>query len=169
LNDASGSLTIGVSGSYGFGPPQLAIDHSGNVWSGVVAGYQVLEIPAGYNGTVNPAPAEDPANTPSPIGDPEGTAFDGSNRLWVANAGNSGYDISPNLSLLDTTMSSPSVSVDYEDTDFANGSPSVAVDSAGNVWVLLGNNTVKEYVGIATPVVTPLSLGVKGNKLGAKP
>jgi hypothetical protein len=50
-----------------------------------------------------------------------------------------------------------------------NGALSVAVDSAGNVWILLGNNTVKEYVGVAAPVVAPLSLGVKENKLGTKP
>jgi hypothetical protein len=43
------------------------------------------------------------------------------------------------------------------------------VDSAGNVWVLLNNNTVKEFVGVATPVITPLSVGVKENKLGTKP
>jgi hypothetical protein len=96
-------------------------------------------------------------------------AFDGSNRLWVANAGDSGNQISANLSLLDTTMSPITVSIYYTDADFSNGASSVAVDASGNIWVLLGNNTVKEYVGVATPVVTPLSLGVKENKLGAKP
>jgi hypothetical protein len=43
------------------------------------------------------------------------------------------------------------------------------VDGSGNVWVLLANNTVTEYVGAATPVVTPLALGVQSKKLGAKP
>jgi hypothetical protein len=95
-------------------------------------------------------------------------AFDGSNRLWVVNAGSSGNSPS-NLSLVDTTRTAPNVAVNYSDTALANGPSTVAVDNAGNVWILLGNNTVKEYVGIATPVVTPLSLGVKENKLGAKP
>ena len=45
----------------------------------------------------------------------------------------------------------------------------VAVDGSGNVWVLLANNTVTEYVGVATPVVTPIALGVKNGKLAAKP
>jgi hypothetical protein len=35
--------------------------------------------------------------------------------------------------------------------------------------VLLANNTVTEYVGVATPVVTPIALGVKNGKLAAKP
>jgi hypothetical protein len=45
----------------------------------------------------------------------------------------------------------------------------VAVDGSGDVWVLLANNTVTEYVGLATPVVTPIALGVKNKKLAAKP
>ena len=98
-------------------------------------------------------------------------AFDGSNRLWVANIGGkvNGGTRSPNLSLFDSTQPSGAISIDYADSTFSNGPSSVAVDSAGNVWILLDNNTVKEYVGVATPVVTPLSLGVKNNKLGSKP
>jgi len=45
----------------------------------------------------------------------------------------------------------------------------VALDGSGNVWVLLADNTVTEYVGVATPVVTPIALGVKNKKLAAKP
>ena len=96
-------------------------------------------------------------------------ALDGSNRFWSANAGYTPSSISANLSLLDPTQPSGGISIDYADSTFSNGPSSVAVDSAGNVWILLDNNTVKEYVGVATPVVTPLSLGVKNNKLGSKP
>jgi hypothetical protein len=49
------------------------------------------------------------------------------------------------------------------------GTLRVAVDGAGNVWVLLADNTVTEYVGAATPVVTPLALGLKNKKLATKP
>jgi hypothetical protein len=35
--------------------------------------------------------------------------------------------------------------------------------------VLLANNTVTEYVGVAAPVVEPIALGVKASKLAAKP
>jgi hypothetical protein len=49
------------------------------------------------------------------------------------------------------------------------GTLRAAVDSSGNVWVLLTNNTVTEFVGVATPVETPIALGVKNKKLAAKP
>jgi hypothetical protein len=41
---------------------------------------------------------------------------------------------------------------------------SVGVDSSGNVWLLFGGSTttVTEFVGVATPAVTPLSLGKPG-------
>jgi hypothetical protein len=44
----------------------------------------------------------------------------------------------------------------------------IAIDGGGNVWVLFGG-TVAEFVGAATPVVTPFSLGVKNGTLGSRP
>jgi hypothetical protein len=44
----------------------------------------------------------------------------------------------------------------------------IAIDSSGNVWGV-GGNVVLELVGAATPVVTPLSAGVKNNTLGTRP
>ena len=44
-----------------------------------------------------------------------------------------------------------------------------AIDGGGDVWVLLGNGTPVQFVGAATPVVTPFSLGVKNGTLGARP
>jgi sugar lactone lactonase YvrE len=171
LNNANGSLTVGVSGStaaYDGSPAQLAIDTTGNLWSVANSATEIIKIPAGYPPGAQVATYPTNPPTTSIISGPQGMAFDGSNRLWVANAGSSGNSPS-NLSLVDTTRTSPDVVVSYSDTALANGPSTAAVDNAGNVWVLLGNNTVKEYVGIATPVVTPLSLSVKENKLGSKP
>jgi sugar lactone lactonase YvrE len=165
LNNANGSLTIGVSVPLSSIPQQLAIDKSGNVWfGGGNNGLQLNEVVGGNNGTSVTA-----YNTYSTsyIGEPEGMAVDGSNRLWVASAGVSTSNISPNLSLFDSSNSGGDG--DYADTNFFNGAPSVAVDASGNVWVLTSNNTVAEFVGLAAPVVTPLSAGVKNNKLGTKP
>jgi hypothetical protein len=41
---------------------------------------------------------------------------------------------------------------------------SVSVDSSGNVWLLFSGSTttVTEFIGVATPAVTPLSLGKPG-------
>lgn len=44
-----------------------------------------------------------------------------------------------------------------------------AIDGGGNVWLLLGNGTPVEFVGAATPVVAPFSVGVKNGTLGARP
>ena len=45
----------------------------------------------------------------------------------------------------------------------------IAIDGGGNVWVLPSGNFVIEFVGAATPVVTPFSLGVKNGTLGQRP
>jgi hypothetical protein len=45
----------------------------------------------------------------------------------------------------------------------------IAIDGGGNVWMMLSNNAVVEFVGAATPVVTPFSLGVKNGTLGQRP
>jgi hypothetical protein len=52
----------------------------------------------------------------------------------------------------------------------AGGYPvGAAIDGSGNVWAAMSSNYVVELVGAATPVVTPLSVGVKNNTLGARP
>ncbi len=164
LNGGNGSLTLGVAGAYKNNPLQLAIAKSGNVWSAGPSSTQIFEIPASYIGSFGTQPVAI-GDFSNPFGNPQGMAFDGSDRLWVAEAGGPGglAPVPPRLSLYGAD------NYNYVDSAFADGAMSVAVDSAGNVWVLLGNNTVKEYVGVAAPVVTPLSLGVKENKLGAKP
>jgi hypothetical protein len=44
-----------------------------------------------------------------------------------------------------------------------------AIDGSGNVWAVMYSNYVVELIGAATPVVTPLSVGVKNNTLGTRP
>jgi hypothetical protein len=52
----------------------------------------------------------------------------------------------------------------------ASGFPvGTAIDGSGNVWAAMSSSYVVELVGAATPVVTPLSVGVKNNTLGARP
>jgi sugar lactone lactonase YvrE len=46
---------------------------------------------------------------------------------------------------------------------------SIAIDGGGNVWVILSGPSVVEFIGAATPVVTPFSLGVKNGTLGSRP
>jgi len=169
LTNTSGSLMTGISGgyvAYNGSPSQLAIDASGNLWTVANAAYGIVKIPANYLGGAQVSSYDDVSLS---IAGPQGMAFDGSNRLWLADTQSNANYATPSLLLVDTTLSTPSRAIDYPDADLAAGAASVAIDNAGNVWILLNNNSVKEYVGVATPVVTPLSVGVKSNKLGAKP
>jgi hypothetical protein len=89
-------------------------------------------------------------------------AIDGAGNVWVASGSLSEYS-NAGVAL------SPS-------TGFRGGGTGdtgqIAVDGSGNVWVTIpGSETygVIEYIGAGTPVVTPLSIGVKNNTLGTRP
>jgi hypothetical protein len=175
LSEASGQLIVntqvGVNGSN-----QIAADGSGRVW---------IPNPVGGDGFC----AVQPANTillyqaSCPLGgpgggggsgfftiyNPQGVAVDGAGYVWIANAGSSSNSIAPNVTEVDAGDLGDKIYVDYQSSSLSAGPERVAVDRAGNVWVLLAGNTVTEYVGVATPAVTPIALGVKNNKLGAKP
>ncbi|MEI9979861.1 MAG: hypothetical protein WDN23_12860 [Edaphobacter sp.] len=168
LNGASGSLTAyGGAASFGTGQRQLAADASGNIWVPSHCGaWEVTPSPT-VPGTLN---ATDNANAQT-VADPQAVAIDGANRLWVASAGGiscggggNGSTQPPNVSLIDTLQGYA-----FADQSLSNGPQFLAVDGSGNLWVLLNNNTVTEFVGVAAPAVTPLASAVKNNKLGAKP
>ncbi len=57
----------------------------------------------------------------------------------------------------------------YAAPSLAAGPLHVGIDGSGNVWVLLANNTITEYIGAAAPTVNPTGLALKNKKLGAKP
>jgi len=145
----------GACGNAGF----VANDGSGNAW---IVGYDLTRLTPGGTFT----------NYESPTGglfNPSAVALDGSGNAWVANtvglnapsAGslseftNAGAAVSPAFGYVSDTLASPT---------------SIAVDGSGNVWLRnTGNATVTAFVGAGVPVVTPLALGVKNNKLGSKP
>jgi hypothetical protein len=50
------------------------------------------------------------------------------------------------------------------------GVTAIAIDGSGNVWTeTAATNTVMEMIGVASPVVTPFSVGVKNGTLGLRP
>jgi hypothetical protein len=49
-----------------------------------------------------------------------------------------------------------------------NGPYFIAIDASGDVWAQT-NTTVVEYIGAATPVLTPLSAAVKKGTIAARP
>jgi hypothetical protein len=175
LSDAGGQLIVDTPLS-AIGALQLAADGSGRVWlpdpnggdgfcavqpANTITLYQASCYPGGGGGGGNAGFGT--------IYNPQGVAVDGAGYVWIANAGSTSVGIAPNLTEIDARDLSDNLYAGYQSPSLSAGPEKVAVDRAGNVWVLLSNNTITEYVGIATPVVTPIALGVETSKLGAKP
>ncbi len=164
LNSASGSVIALGSGSFAGSPNvrQIAVDASGRVWEpNTTCGVWVLTAsttPGVFNSTSAGA---------ATLSGPTAVAIDGADRVWVTNTGayNCGTGTpQPSVSLIDTANG-----YSFVHTSLSNSPLFLAVDGSGNLWVLLNNNTVTEFVGVATPAITPLASAVKNNKLGARP
>jgi ligand-binding sensor domain-containing protein len=150
--------------------PQLAADGKGDVWgiSSTNGFNNPCEVPPyGGQGTILIPTCYQGSNSNGLnyilIGtNPQGLAFDGAGGLWIAGPGGGVTlrDAMGNYSVVSTSIPVPVLNA---------GSLRAAVDGSGNVWVLLANNVVVEHIGAATPVVTPLALGLKNGKLAAKP
>jgi hypothetical protein len=154
VSPAGGDKNGGVGA--GIGP---AIDASGNFWEANYGTATISELSPSGSG-LSPSTGY----TGGGIIDANGLSIDGAGHVWVAsfdeytNAGvaelsNSGSAISPSTGYGSSVISS------------GNG---IAVDGSGNVWVAQSGN-IAELVGAATPVVTPLAVGVKYAKLGTRP
>ncbi|WP_263360148.1 beta strand repeat-containing protein [Acidicapsa ligni] len=119
-------------------------------------GLNTILIPTCYAGGL---PLGGNGYTPVPAS-PQGVVYDGAGGLWMS--GEDGtlvlYDAMGNFGGASISLANP-----------IPGSLRTAVDGSGNVWVLLADNTVIEHIGAATPVVTPIALGVKNKTLAAKP
>ncbi|MGA3035467.1 MAG: hypothetical protein ABSD70_19450 [Terracidiphilus sp.] len=93
------------------------------------------------------------ANSSSPftgggLNIPNAVAVDGSGRVWIANG--FGYG--------GVSEFSPAGSAICGKNGYSAGTTSstgIALDGSGNVWAIGGTGVV-EFVGVATPVVTPI-------------
>jgi len=194
FNPSGGALT--PSGGYPVadGTAGIAIDGTGKIWTTgsalneLNAAGQLLSPNGGYKG-----------GGLSPYYSSWGLIVDGAGNLWmieslcncVGEFSHSGTALSPSSGFTGGGMISPQdLAVDGAGNVWVEGfsgvteisstgtvlSPAspyargyggsnvIAVDGSGNVWVSGG-----ELVGIATPVVTPTSVGVKNNTLGTRP
>lgn len=85
---------------------------------------------------------------------PTGVAVDGAGSIWVTNASTSG-SISNIAAGLGSTLS-PSAGYGSLNTPVA-----ATVDPSGNLWTAnAGDSSVSEFVGLATPVTTPVAATV---------
>lgn len=119
---------------------------------------------------------------------------DGNNNVWVSNTGAKSV-VEASLTGTAINLLTPGQGGNYGvgatyGLGFVHntvGSNGIAIDGSGNVWVVNGGtatastytnaagtavdyrNSVTVLVGAAAPVITPLALSVKANKLGTKP
>ena len=133
------------------GASGVAVDQSGNVWVANYFGDSISEVSGA--GTVLLT-----GQTGGGVDHPQGIAIDGAGKVWVANLHKETLsEFSGSNSTAPGTPLSPAAGLG---TDAQLASPfAVAIDQSGNVWVsnsANGTNTVTTFVGLATPVKTPL-------------
>lgn len=175
----------------GAAPVSIALDPSGNVWvdnngtgtvgkfdgNGVAAsgspftdGYlqggeqialtstSAVWVAAPGNNTLSVFAANGSAQSFSPVSGggmslPSAIAADGANSLWIANGTSTGT-----LS----SFTSAGVATTVSGIGSVNTPQGVAIDGSGNVWTAnAGDNTLTEFVGLASPVVTPLAANLQ--------
>jgi hypothetical protein len=167
-NSVSNGAAIGASPA-GEGnlqePYSIAIDGSNNIWlpnnfdSNTFVGDTVTEFTSLSTGTLY---------TPSGLEGPYGIAIDGAGNVWVPSGLVANGQPGSNLIELSPTGDTISPSAGYISGALSSGTD-VGVDGSGNVWVANSGTNVVEFVGLGTPVVTPLSVAVKNSTIGARP
>ena len=88
---------------------------------------------------------------------PNGIAVDGAGNVWLGNHGGNTITELEGASGVNPGMALSSSSGFGSDANLREPY-SVAVDASGNLWVSnFGLSTITEFIGVATPVKTPLN------------
>jgi streptogramin lyase len=156
-----------------FNPETVVIDQVGNVWAsdaqdGATNHNDVILVtPAATTGTlVTGGGAENTV----------GMAVDGSGLVFAASV-TGGASNTGSLAVFNNTPTALSgsngINGQYTVSGGSaqvpmNGPYFIAIDASGDVWAQT-NTTVVEYIGVATPVLTPLSAAVKAGTIAARP
>jgi sugar lactone lactonase YvrE len=149
---SSNGVPFSPSNGFAGGGTAIAIDGSGNVWSGNTGSVEM------FNKTGAPATSFSGGG----IATPAAIAIAGDGSVWIANTNNT-------LSTLANNGTTLSPSAGYASTQLSTPS-SMAIDNAGNIWVTnAGDSSLTEFVGAADPVATPLATAVKNGTQGVKP
>jgi hypothetical protein len=146
----SGAVLSGASGYVATACAGIAIDSSGNAWIADNAG-AVIELSnsgsviSGTNGY-----------TGGGLSGPTGIAIDGASNVWVLNT-----DGITELSSTGTILSGAN---GYLNTSIFKPF-GLAIDGSGDVWASSGDypfqtGRVLEFIGAATPVITPIAAGL---------
>jgi streptogramin lyase len=130
------------------GASGIAIDQSANVWVANYSGKSVSQLSG--TGTVIGT------YQGGGLSSPQGIAIDGAGTVWVGN-----YYGASLTELAGANTSSPGAALSPSSGLGRDAnlllSFGLAIDSSGNIWVTsFGDNTLIQFVGMATPVKTPL-------------
>jgi hypothetical protein len=121
---------------------------------------------------------------PGQLSAPSWVAVDGANTIWVSNTGDAGASTGgkPGTGLVQFTDAGAVMTSAYLTGAPLLTSPttcltSVAIDPSGNIWsaegtgqgTCLSANYINEYVGLAAPTRTPISVAKGNSGVGVKP
>jgi hypothetical protein len=182
-NGAAISGTSGYTGGISGSPSAIAIDGLGNVWvadsvfssTTFTFSSSIAQLNGSTGAAISPSAGYMGAN-----GNPTGIAIDGLGNVWTtSNVSTTSYSAVLNgtttiyssniFNLKGGTGAAISPSTGYTGGN-ANEFEGIAIDGSGNLWTAnFDSNTLTEFIGIAAPVVTPLSAGVANSALGTRP
>jgi NHL repeat len=150
ISSSSGDTGGGLADPWG-----IAVDPNGNIW---VADSSSSTSRLSLFGAGGTAISSSIGYTGGGLNVPEGIAIDGAGNVWVANRGSTATSPPyPDSSISEFNSSGVAISPSTGYQAGLNISLSLAIDGSGNVWTTNTNlNTVTEFVGAATPVVTPI-------------
>jgi streptogramin lyase len=134
----------------GDGPSTLAIDRLGNVWVANYYGNSITEI------SIAGAILSTVTSMGGGLDHPQGVAIDGAGNVWVAN-----FRTVAITELAGAGATVPGAALSPSGGLGADAALleayALAVDASGNLWISnFGSNTLTQFIGIASPVRTPL-------------
>jgi hypothetical protein len=156
--NSSGSPISGSGGYTGGGlndPWGIAIDANGNVWA-VNSGTGANTI-SEFNSSGTPV-SSSAGYSGGGLDIPESIAIDGAGNVWAANRATNQFEPPyPDGSVSEFNSSGVAISPSTGYQAGLNLALRIAIDGSGNAWVSNASlNSLTEFVGAASPVVTPL-------------
>jgi len=168
-----GGLSSGLGNGF---HRNLAMDANSNLW--IYSGNSVMSEFSDAGVAIT-----DTAGYVTGKGGSSAIAIDGANTVWALNEGLNCWGV-VHFTTGGTRISTPTCGYVPPPTDtpdqsglansyYSTGYNNFAIDSSGDIWIVGNTGNVYSWivkmVGVAAPVVTPASVAVKNNQLGARP
>jgi len=148
--DATGHPAAGSPFTDGFllGGTQIALTAADSAWVAAPGNNSL----SAFQSNGSPLPPSPPVQGGG-LNAPVTLAIDGANTIWVVNGVSSGT--------LSAFTSAGIALTSASGIGAINSPAGIAIDASGNLWTAnSGDNTLTEFVGLASPVVTPLAAAI---------